>query len=321
MARGLAVAIGATVFMACLAPAAGAQSEWNLAKDFRFSPDQENPSRDRLGNAAVWHYLEGPVAATRDPSTYARLTNFDDTSSATNQHWQSASTGNPLFVGAQTTEQMGVMHPDPSFHSIAGWRSPLTGTVDIHGSFRHGDSGGNGITWFIDKGATNLMSGEFGDSFSQNGISVASGDFLYFIVSANGDSNFDSTLADITIDGTPVGGSGGAPVLSNLTVAPKKFRAASKGKSVAAKIKVGAKIGYTLSEDAKVTFRVKRRKNGKLVKGKFKHAGEAGENSFRFTGRVKGHKLKPGRYLLIAKAKDADGEKSKAKRAKFKIVG
>jgi len=31
-------------------------TDWNLASDFRVSPNQENPNRDSCGNLGVWHF-------------------------------------------------------------------------------------------------------------------------------------------------------------------------------------------------------------------------------------------------------------------------
>jgi hypothetical protein len=56
------------------------------------------------------------------------------------------------------------------------------------------------------------------------------------------------------------------------------------------------------------------------VRGSFSQVAQAGSNGFRFTGRLRGRKLALGRYRLVLAAKDAAGNKSKAKRAKFRIV-
>jgi hypothetical protein len=46
-------------------------AEWNLAADFRASPNQENRNRDSCGNLGVWHFLESDPAAfpAHDPAT------------------------------------------------------------------------------------------------------------------------------------------------------------------------------------------------------------------------------------------------------------
>jgi hypothetical protein len=134
------------------------------------------------------------------------------------------------------------------------------------------------------------------------------------------------------------GGAGGAPAVSALDVARAAFRAAGRGGSVRTAAKVGTMVTYGLSAAGKVAFTVERRGAGRKaggkcrkrtranaarkrcdmrLKGSFKHNGAAGPNSFTFTGRLKGRKLKPGRYNLVAKP---SGAGAKAKRAKFKIV-
>ncbi len=134
------------------------------------------------------------------------------------------------------------------------------------------------------------------------------------------------------------GGAGGAPAVTGLDLARAAFRAAGRGGSVRAAAKVGTKVGYTLSAAGTVGFTVERRGAGRKaggkcrkrtranagrkrcdlrLKGSFKHQGAAGANSFVFTGRLKGRKLKPGRYNLVAKP---GGVGAKASRAKFRIV-
>ena len=90
-------------------------------------------------------------------------------------------------------------------------------------------------------------------------------------------------------------------------------------------------VTYRLSEDATTTFTVDRIDRGRRrgsscqrpssstrrgtpcsryvrISGSFRDAGEAAAtNSVRFTGRVLGRRLKPGRYRLTAVARDAAG--------------
>jgi hypothetical protein len=132
--------------------------------------------------------------------------------------------------------------------------------------------------------------------------------------------------------------------VSSLRMSPSTFRAASKGASISKKKKgkTGTKVTYTITAAAAVTFTVERsqkgRKKGKKcvaptkknkkarkctrfvkVKGSFTHNGVAGKNTFKFSGRMRGKKLKPGSYRLNAVATGASGT-SKLKRKNFKIV-
>jgi hypothetical protein len=56
------------------------------------------------------------------------------------------------------------------------------------------------------------------------------------------------------------------------------------------------------------------------VSGGFAHQSVAGPNSFRFSGRVRNRKLRPGAYRLVGKVADAAANVSTPKVAKFRIV-
>ena len=53
----------------------------------------------------------------------------------------------------------------------------------------------------------------------------------------------------------------------------------------------------------------------KPLRGGFSNAGAAGQNNFKFTGRLGSRALKPGRYRLAGSAGGV------VKRANFKIIG
>lgn len=133
------------------------------------------------------------------------------------------------------------------------------------------------------------------------------------------------------------------PVLSALSVSPSRFRAARRGPSIAAARPIGARVSFRLSEAARVTFRVERALEGKRVRGRcvkprrsnrraksctryktlrgsFTQPGNAGANRVKFTGRLRGRKLRPGRHRLRAVAADPAGNRSRAKRDRFRIV-
>jgi hypothetical protein len=133
-----------------------------------------------------------------------------------------------------------------------------------------------------------------------------------------------------------------APRISGFRLAAGKFRAASKGSSIAAAA-VGTQVSYRVSEAGRAKFTVERaakgRKKGRRcvapttknrkahrctrylrLKGSFSRTSKSGLNRFRFTGRLRGKKLRPGRYRLAMAVTDAAKNKSKPKRAKFRIV-
>jgi hypothetical protein len=128
--------------------------------------------------------------------------------------------------------------------------------------------------------------------------------------------------------------------LRALRISPSAFRAASRGGSVTSAKKAGAVVSYTDTQAATTTFTVQRpaagrrqghacrkpsarNRHGKrctryLRVGSFTHADAAGGNRFRFTGRVRGHKLGPGRYRLRGIPDNAAGAGPAAAKA-FRI--
>src|SRR4051812_11610582 len=132
-----------------------------------------------------------------------------------------------------------------------------------------------------------------------------------------------------------------APVISSFALSPKSFVAANTGPAVVPAAAVGTHVFYKLSEPATTTFTIERKgaghkKGRKCVNGRAKHsqkactlytrvkgkivqASDAGLSSLRFMGRLGGKSLKPGSYRLVASARDAAGNPSKALRRSFKI--
>lgn len=130
--------------------------------------------------------------------------------------------------------------------------------------------------------------------------------------------------------------------LTSLSVSPKSFRARSAGEAIVSKAgrkkRAGATVRYGLTAVASVSFTVERALGGRRVRGKcvkqstgnrgrkrctrfravrgaFSLQGVTGVNAFRFSGRLGGRALAPGRYRLVAKAG------ASVRRAGFKISG
>jgi hypothetical protein len=110
-----------------------------------------------------------------------------------------------------------------------------------------------------------------------------------------------------------------APALRRLSLAPRSFRPA-RGRAG------GAAVTFSLSEPARVTFRVERARSGRRergawarLRGRLDRAGRAGVNRVRFEGRVGRRVLAAGRYRLVATARDAAGNRSAPARAPFRI--
>lgn len=147
----------------------------------------------------------------------------------------------------------------------------------------------------------------------------------------------------------PGGGDNTIAAASGLAFSNSTFAAESSGPSATnAKTKAprGTKVSFKLNQAATVRFTVTRRLKGRkskrgkktvcvkptkknrkkksctrvvTLKGSFSRNGATGTNSFHFTGRLNGRKLKPGRYKLVA-TPTAGGLKGKATSTGFRIV-
>jgi hypothetical protein len=114
-----------------------------------------------------------------------------------------------------------------------------------------------------------------------------------------------------------------APAIAFLRLDPTRFRAARSGRAMSAAL-AGTRVSLRLSEAATVTFRVVRiRRDGTRVRlrGRIVRELAKGTTHLRYRGRLNGHRLKPGRYRLVARARDAAGNVSTFRRAKFRILG
>jgi hypothetical protein len=130
--------------------------------------------------------------------------------------------------------------------------------------------------------------------------------------------------------------------ISKLGIHPATFSAAARGGSIAKRRRhVGTSVSYTQLVASKTRFVVRvqragvRTRSGTCVKrskrhrhgrrcarfvkvGSFSRVAAAGPNKFHFTGRVRRHKLRPGRYRLDATATAAG--KSRTLKKRFRIV-
>jgi DNA-binding beta-propeller fold protein YncE len=110
------------------------------------------------------------------------------------------------------------------------------------------------------------------------------------------------------------GGSGAA--LTSLRLSPRAFRAARRGPSISPR--AGTRVTYALASPSRVRFAVQRAVRGgyRRVRGAFSHRGSSGTNSFLFSGRLRGRRLQPGRYRLVATVPGGTAPK----RTRFRIV-
>lgn len=121
-----------------------------------------------------------------------------------------------------------------------------------------------------------------------------------------------------------------------LRVSPRRFRAARRGAAFAgrARTHVGASVTYVDSGTGQTTFTISayvharcrggaarhvRRCTRRVVLARFVRTDSVGTNGFRLTGRLRGHALKPGSYLLTATPQSGLGARG-ARSAHFQIV-
>jgi Divergent InlB B-repeat domain len=132
-----------------------------------------------------------------------------------------------------------------------------------------------------------------------------------------------------------------APAITRLRLSPVAFRAAPAGPALAAL--VGARLSLALSEAATVTFRVTRLAAGRQDAGHCRRPSPrngdrprcprwtrergrtarnlpAGPSTLRYRGRLAGRTLRPGRYRLLARARDTADNLSKQRTATFRIL-
>jgi hypothetical protein len=155
--------------------------------------------------------------------------------------------------------------------------------------------------------------------------------------------------AVVDLPARPTGGAGGgptpdtlAPTVSRVRLSRRTFAVGRARTPVAAKLRKGTTISYSLSEAAGVRFKIERtlpgrRSGGRCRKptkrlskhrrctryrtaGTLRRSGAAGANRLAFSGRIGRRALKRGPYRLTVAATDAAGNASKAKRAKFRIL-
>lgn len=144
--------------------------------------------------------------------------------------------------------------------------------------------------------------------------------------------------------GTPYPIAQPRPKVTALKIAPAAFAAAEQGPSArsARRRPVGGKVSYKANVAAKVRFTVRRARPGRrssgrcvrpskrnrraarctrsmALRGGFTQAAAAATNRFRFTGRLRGRRLAPGAYALIA-TPSTGGTTGQPVRRGFRII-
>lgn len=207
---------------------------WSLRESC--SADKARSEGRNAQDEDCWFWLrttayDGPVESRRwlRDGRYATLTDAGDKlfdSPVQGRAFRASPAMAPL-IGSLTAEynvglkfQTGevLIAPGPDHAAIIGWRSPVSGILDIEGSFEHGQAccGLNSqIAWYVERGSSpnveqgfqsiQLASGtsDFGSAnqLSQFRIcdqTVIPGDFIYFIVDALADGSTTPHYGDAT---------------------------------------------------------------------------------------------------------------------------
>ena len=133
-----------------------------------------------------------------------------------------------------------------------------------------------------------------------------------------------------------------APLISGFKAAPALFAVSGAGKAIVANVHLGTRFRYTLSEPARVRVTIQRalvgrRAGSKCVRltsqlrrakpceryhtvGTLTNSAKKGGNSTRFSGRLGGRALRPGRYRAVIRATDAAGNRSTPRVTRFRIA-
>jgi hypothetical protein len=184
---------------------------WDAAQDFPRAPQAENPAHDQYGNT-VWFYLYS-TAPVHDPTQYRPLPEFHVIDGA-NQQWNLGlhpdSTIITPLVGTNWPQALMVFHPDRDRFAVLGWRSPYTGKITIEIELNFPDpavqAGSNGIVWSIDRESSVLRSELLTPGNQARAaltLDVSTGDTFYLVINNNGDSNWDTTVGQFTVQTIP----------------------------------------------------------------------------------------------------------------------
>jgi acetyl esterase/lipase len=217
------------------------------------------------------------------------------------------------------------MPPTATITSPRGGGSYTVGQV-VRTSFSCAEGrGGPGLSSCRDSGGVSAASGELDTR--------RPGPHTYSVTAVSADG-FQST-ATITYNVKP-------PQLSDLRVSPRRFVARRHGATIVRR--GGLEISYRDTLAGTTTFHVYRRASGVergsrcvalptgtrpghskrcarlIAVGSFSHRDRAGSSKLRFSGRLRGHALPPGSYLLRARP-SLDRHKGDSVSVRFWILG
>jgi hypothetical protein len=115
------------------------------------------------------------------------------------------------------------------------------------------------------------------------------------------------------------------PVLSAVSISKRVFAPKRPRTAWRAGKRPGTSFRYSLSEPARVSIAIARRRPGRRPRYRRRGAltvpaATAGRNSTRFSGRLRGRPLRPGRYRATLRATDAGGQRSLPRTVSFRVL-
>jgi hypothetical protein len=244
--------------------------------------------------------------------------------------------GNPRTFGAATDIGAYEYIPPPTCQPVSATTSSGTpATIQLACT----DATSSPLTYAItgnpSHGSVSVDPSTGKATYTPSGGFSGSDSFSFNATSSHGTSAAATASITVTAGST-------VPRDSKPKLSPTTFMAFSSGPSIVAAKARGTLISYTDNQSATTVFKVQRAvgtgviSHGKCVKassahtgrkcirfrkvGRFKHHDSAGLNRFRFTGRVGGKKLRPGRYRLISRPVNAAGKAGSSHTNFFTIV-
>jgi hypothetical protein len=207
--------------------------------------------------------------------------------------------------------------------------SPAAGPIGT--TFIFDATGSTGVHYLWDLDGDGTYETDTGPSQQATKAYTGAGTIVVGLEVFDTDGSVDTTNVPITVlaptepppqqeDVTP-------PVISNAFITPTAFRLARRATPLnghISKVRRGATLTWTLSEDANLSIRIQRcaskRKCTPHVTVKMHRTVPAGTRSLPFSGQIELRKLKPGGYRFVLDATDPAGNFSDTVYVPFVIL-
>jgi hypothetical protein len=302
--------------------------------------DSDHPMRAEPQFLPGSSYQEQAGSPTIDAGT------SDPASGLLDVEGHSRTNGPATDIGAFEYQYVAPLATTGPAGGVTSRAATLTGTVNPDGL---------ATTWYFNYGPTSAFgsrspAGSLAGAFSTQPVSARlegltpGVTYHYELVASSLVGAGSGTVGTFV---TPALPASPAPADSSLRLSRKRFHAAVRGATIqAASGRVGTIVSYRDSQTATTTFTVLRPTEGVrsgrrcIARGghtrhaghhkrctayiklgpSFAHEDGAGSNRFRFSGRLAGHKLAPGKYRLSATPRNAAGETGATLTVSFTIV-